>query len=513
MTTVPLPNFARPFVFLSLASAMLMSCQDDGGVAVLTVTGAFEPAAIDFGEVPVGMNKAIPVVLKNTGRPALKIDSVEVPANFTLRGLKGLLEGRTMASGETVDFEVLYFPEQEEVRNEQIRVISDEVVITLDITASGVIRAVPVLTLVPNMLDFGTVAVNTTQQASVTVQNTGTADGVLSRAVLMSSGVDIRAGDPYLTSSLPLTIPAGGSAQLDVVFTPQQSIQYNDVMYLHTPDDSHAPLELLLGGTGLTPAGNVVCNPSLLAFGPVERGTVATRSVSCSAMGGPVRLIGATTSSSMFRLPTPVANADLMAGSSVSIDVDFHPEGLPRQVSETLVIDYNGASGVQQAVVTLSGEVIPPPPDVTALTAILTWNTNQHDVDIHLVRGGGSTFSNDDCYYANLSPDWGVANDQTDNPFLDVDDLDGFGPETINLGASAPGTYEVWVHFYSSDILNRPTEASVEVYLAGTLAGTFRRPNFTCNQLWQVGVVTWDGMNGTFNPTNTVQMSSRGACF
>lgn len=512
MNSVRSPEKLLPLAAASLASVLFMSCQDDGGVSVLTVSGAFEPASVDFGEVPVGMNKALPVVLKNTGRPVLEIDAVEVPANFALRGLKGLLEGSKLAPGEEVDFEVLYFPEMAETRTEQIRVLAEGIIITLDITAAGVIRAVPVLTVVPNTLDFGTVPVNTTQQASVTIQNSGTADGVLSRAVLLSTGVDIRAGDPYLTSSLPLTVPAGGTAQLDVVFTPQQAIAYNDIMYLHTPDGSHEPVELILGGTGLTPAGNVVCNPSLLAYGPVERGTVSTRSVTCSAMGGPVRLISASTNSALWALAQPVANADLMPGATVNIDVEFRPEGLPRQVNGMMVIDYNGSSGVQQAVVNLTGEVIPPPPDVTAMTAILTWNTNQHDIDIHLVRAGGTTFSNDDCYYANLSPDWGTPGDQSDNPFLDVDDLDGYGPETINLGSSAPGSYEVWVHYYSSDAFDRPTEASVEVYIAGTLAGTFRRPGFMCNQLWHVGTVQWNGTNGTFTPSNTVTMSNRGSC-
>ena len=429
---VPVTKASLPLA-LMIASASFIGCQDDGGVSVLALAGAFEPASVDFGEVPVGMSKAIPVVLKNTGRPVLTIDRVEVPADFNLRGVKGLLEGRKLASGESIDFELAFFPMAEGARVEQVRVHSEDLVITLDITATGVIRQVPVLSLMPSTIDFGTVAVNTTQQASVTVHNTGTAPGVLSRAVLLSSGTDIRAGDPYLTSSLPLTIPAGGTATLDVVFTPQQPIAYNDILFLHTPDGSHAPLELTLGGTGLTPAGNIVCNPSRLAFGQVERGTSTTQSVSCSAMGGAVRIINAATDDPMFRLPTPVANADLTAGQAITIDVAFYPEGLPRPVMGNLVIDYNGASGVQQTVVVLTGEVIPPPPDVTALTAILEWNTNFHDVDLHLVRGGGTPFSNDDCYYANLSPDWGVPGDTSDNPFLDVDDLDGYGPETINL--------------------------------------------------------------------------------
>lgn len=502
----------RVLALFSIAG-LAVGCQDDLGLGQLTVSGAFVPNQVDFGEVPVGMSKAIPVTLKNTGRPVLTIDSVEVPADFALRGLKGLLEGRTLASGEEIDFELVFFPMAEGPRQERIVVRSEQIEIVLEITAVGVIRAVPLLRMDPLVLDFGTVAVNTTQQASVTVYNTGTADGVLSRAALQSTGVDIRAGDVYLTGSLPVTIPVGGQATIDIVFTPPAAQEYTDIMVFHTPDGSHEPLQLTLGGTGLLPAGDIVCNPSMVAFGQVERGTVETRQINCEVVGGSVRLIGAGMSNPMFALATPLSNGDLTAGTQVPLDIEFRPEGLPGGQVGTLTIEYNGGSGLATTMVTLTGEVIPPPPDVTAITAILTWDTNLHDVDIHMVKAGAQAFTSDDCYYANLSPDWGTPGDQTDNPFLDIDDLDGYGPETINLSSSAPASYEVWVHFYSSDFQQRPTNATVEIFIAGALEGTYTRNMLTCNQMWQVGTVNWNGTNGTFTPSSRVDMSTRGACF
>jgi hypothetical protein len=507
-------KFSRYLALFSISSALaLAGCQDDLGLGQLSVSGAFVPNAVDFGEVPVGMSKAIPVTLKNTGRPVLKVDNVKVPPDFALRGLKGLLEGRSLASGEEVDFELVFFPMAEGPREERIVVTSDDVEIVLTITAVGVIRQVPLLRLDPAVLDFGTVAVNATQQATVTVHNTGTADGVLGRATLQSTGADIQAGDVYLTGSLPVTIPVGASATIDVVFTPQDSIQYTDVMVFHTPDGSHEPLELTLGGTGLAPAGDIVCTPSMVAFGQVERGTVATQTIRCEPIGGTVRLIGAGIDNRMFALATPLSSGDLSPGAQLPLDVEFRPEGLPGGQVGALTIEYNGGSGIARTIVTLTGEVIPPPPDVTALTAILSWSTNQHDVDIHLVKAGANSFTQDDCYYANLSPDWGTPGDQTDNPFLDIDDLDGYGPETINLSRSAPASYEVWVHFYSSDFQGRPTNATVEIHIAGSLEGTYTRNMLTCNQMWHVGTVNWDGSNGTFTQGTRIEMSTRGACF
>ena len=76
-----------------------------------------------------------------------------------------------------------------------------------------------------------------------------------------------------------------------------------------------------------------------------------------------------------------------------------------------------------------------------ALWVELNWDQDDHDVDLHLIRGGDHdlAFSDDaDCYFANCVPQtvgipvlhWG-SSAQGDDPFLDVDDIDGLGPEVI----------------------------------------------------------------------------------
>jgi hypothetical protein len=66
----------------------------------------------------------------------------------------------------------------------------------------------------------------------------------------------------------------------------------------------------------------------------------------------------------------------------------------------------------------------------------LRWNTDQSDVDFHLLPPNSTL--NDlwtllDCYYANKSSSWGGS--------LDVDDVDGYGPEHITIpNVSTDGT-------------------------------------------------------------------------
>lgn len=75
-----------------------------------------------------------------------------------------------------------------------------------------------------------------------------------------------------------------------------------------------------------------------------------------------------------------------------------------------------------------------------AVRVQLTWNTGpSSDMDLHLLRPGGSMFGDGDCYFGNcqgVALEWGAAG-AAGNPILDVDDTEGYGPENIYL-ASGP---------------------------------------------------------------------------
>lgn len=91
----------------------------------------------------------------------------------------------------------------------------------------------------------------------------------------------------------------------------------------------------------------------------------------------------------------------------------------------------------------------------------LTWTSNAYsDLDLHLLRPGGLYASGNDCYFGNcksentstLGLEWG-ATGAAGNPVLDVDDVDGFGPENINLSAGAEsGDYRVIIHDWDGTV-------------------------------------------------------------
>lgn len=106
---------------------------------------------------------------------------------------------------------------------------------------------------------------------------------------------------------------------------------------------------------------------------------------------------------------------------------------------------------VQEKSIVLKGEF----PSLDLFTE-LRWNTNHTDVDIHLLPPGtteNDLFTAFDCYYRNKSTSW--------NSYLDVDEVDGYGPEHITMpNCKKEGTYTLYVHYFENN-MNGVTSSDV----------------------------------------------------
>ena len=102
----------------------------------------------------------------------------------------------------------------------------------------------------------------------------------------------------------------------------------------------------------------------------------------------------------------------------------------------------DGTSSITSKSITVTGDF-----PVLDLFSELRWNTNSSDVDLHLLPPGSDLddlFSTKDCYWDNMITSW--------QGILDVDDVDGYGPEHIEIPkAEMSGTYRMFVHYWDDD--------------------------------------------------------------
>lgn len=123
----------------------------------------------------------------------------------------------------------------------------------------------------------------------------------------------------------------------------------------------------------------------------------------------------------------------------------------------------------------------------------LVWNNNNTDVDLHYLHPRGRWDQSPyDIFWRNPTADWGVPGRADDDPSLDIDDTDGFGPENINHDNPVSGeSYRVGVHYFA-DNGNGATYITIRIYLEGTLKFELREQYMEKEgKFLDVGFISW----------------------
>ena len=127
----------------------------------------------------------------------------------------------------------------------------------------------------------------------------------------------------------------------------------------------------------------------------------------------------------------------------------------------------------------------------------LTWDRDKTDLDIHLIHESSCSGSDcfavapTDCFFQNPFPDWGPAG-TVGNPSLDLDEIQGFGPENVNVDDPELGdqTYRVVVNYYA-DRGEGASTATVRIYLQGSLAYEGSQSLGDTGDNWDVAEISW----------------------
>ena len=146
----------------------------------------------------------------------------------------------------------------------------------------------------------------------------------------------------------------------------------------------------------------------------------------------------------------------------------------------------------------------------------LTWDA-EVDLDLHLRPEDEVLWGSRDCSWCNLNPPWGRDGLSTDDPSLDIDSLDGSGPETITVMAPSNGGMIAAVDYYGQQGHVRckvdpcpPTRARVDLYVDGELSYSLSRELRKAGEVWELFALDWP--SGQVSVLNQMGRTERDGC-
>lgn len=217
------------------------------------------------------------------------------------------------------------------------------------------------LTITPNAVPFGSLAVGTTSSAStVTLANTGAAS--LDVTTLTAAAAPFARVGGTCSNTLPITIAAGTSCTLTYTFAPTMVGPANQVLTVTA--NSPGSGTITLSGTGAgAPAGNLTITPATVPFGNQNVGSSSAASTVTLANTGAVSLdvTALTAATAPFaRSGGTCANTlpiTIAAGANCTLTYTFSPT-VAGAANQALTVTTNGTGS---GTITLSGTGVAAP--------------------------------------------------------------------------------------------------------------------------------------------------------
>lgn len=213
------------------------------------------------------------------------------------------------------------------------------------------------LTLSPNAAAFGSVTVGSSATTKITLTN-ATSNAVAVSALTLSNATFTADG----LGTLPATIPANGSATVNVHFAPTATGSVSGQLVITDNSLTTPTLTVQLSGTGTqsttAPVAALTVNASTIAFGNVPVGTPATQSVTLTSTGtAAVTVNSAAVTGAGFTVSGTTFPLTLNPSQTATLSLQFQPPGAGVDTG-TLTITSNAASN-GAAAVSLSGTGVP----------------------------------------------------------------------------------------------------------------------------------------------------------
>lgn len=474
------------------------------------------PDRVSFGALGVREFATREVELANVGRAPLKLQSIEIDPMFSLR-FPAFMDGKMpeeLAPGERVVAQLGYVSGDGMAYTGELALRTNDPARPEHVITLSVNQSLPCLEVIPSpQVSFGQV------QPARTVERTVELRSCSDDAVTQITSVDLDRGGRNFTSDTSVALGElgpGESRRVKVFFQPFEPTSYVAYLNISSDDPTRPEQQIELVGRGAPfpcPEPQIVANiPERgVSAAATPTGTLRARPLDRVLLdaGGSVSPDGALISrvewALISRPPDSSAAVEVVEGSTRSeLFLDLTGD----YVLEMTAFDERGVPSCEPAMLKI--EAVPH----EDIHVQLVWDTPADadqldmlgsDLDLHMMNGRGRW--NDprwDCFWQNLSPEWGAPGAE-DNPSLDIDDVDGLGPENINLSNPGQGeSYQVGVHYFAAQGFGR-SFATVRVYIRGELSQELRRKPIEDQGFWRVldiqwpsrQIVVWDEMFST----------------
>ncbi len=504
-----------------VAAALLGAACEDPEIGALTPLIVVTPEHLDFGTVELAQEKRLGLVAENLQIVGGKLTGIEIVDDC---GGCFLVVTRPTEVPPTskVDITIRFRAVRLEAATGTVTITTDDpkaATIPITLIGRGSDSRRPDVAAAPERVDFGFVPAGGIGVSSFSIRSIGTNDLLVDRIVLDPPDAPFRITTSTPSPERPGVMPPGASVSVSLratipetetgTVTARVLIETNVIEEKNVPGRRGVLAVPLVAKANLPPIARV---NDPLTVEPWSRATLDGSSSfdQDDPPDDPLtyewtitkRPDGSTTQLERARTPQPSFWVDLAGRYEISL----------------VVTDAIGLQSQNPAVAVV--EALP----TNAVRIELIWNHPDADLDLHLLREGGSFCDcSTDVHYRDCgrAPNWFPVTPGA-NPRLDVDDRSGFGPENINIDGEGPerfipdGRYTILVHYYSSNggVSMWPTQvadATVRVYLYGLLAAELKQPMVRDGDVWTAGTLNWPSR--TITPAQQVLSGQTCAMF
>lgn len=540
--------YTRPADDIPRTASLTISSNDPTAreltIELATETGApnlsTDQDIVDFTVVPAGETSEKELRLLNIGTRVLNVSGFKIERdirfgvegdNFSIGGgpdsdlIVDLPEAIVIPSGESRPVKITFSSDVATPAEGTLRIFSDDPDsgsegYTVELVAN---KSGPCILVEPFKVEFGGKVVGTVAEIDVDVTSCGTEPLVVS-SISMKDGSSpdfslkydkIASGEP--SPATPLSIPVNEVATLTVVFLADE-VNEKDLDNVPIPDvgtlviESNAftnMVEVPVSGAG----AEAECPIPVIR---VEEGEeVIPQTVLHLDGTQSYAPFGSVTKYNWMILEAPEGNTEKLVPT---------PSDPQPVFAANLVGVYKFGLDVWDDSNTKSGQPDCPTAEFTvvvqpdqAIHVELTWQTPGDEDETDVGEGAGSDldlhfthpnatgpdldadgapdpwFDEDwDCFWHNPEPNWGTFTPGAgDDPKLDRDDVDGGGPENLNLEAPEDGAiYKIAAHYWDDHGFG-PALATVRVFYYAEEIFTQTDVELEERDLWCVGYVNW----------------------